>query len=119
MKPGIITGVALLLATGVTVAAAQEQRWQPIAYGETLAGFLTVGDDSLQDGSLFKLFLFEGQEGDSITIQINSEDFNAHVLFANEQDDVLATAQRFEIEVTPADFFEHSGGPRAEPEKAA
>ena len=75
MKPGTITGVALLLATGVTVAAAQERRWQPIAYGETLAGFLTVGDDSLQDGSLFKLFLFEGQEGDSITIQINSEDF--------------------------------------------
>ena len=91
MKAGTIPGVALLLATIVTVAAAQAQRWQPIAYGETLAGFLTVGDDSLQDGSLFKLFLFEGQESDSITIQLNSEDFTAHVLFANERDDVLAT----------------------------
>ena len=62
----------------------------PIGYGETFSGFLTAADDTLQDGSHYKMFFFTGEAGDSVTIAVNSLDFNAHVLLADSADALLA-----------------------------
>jgi hypothetical protein len=79
-----------------SVAVAQEDTGEqanpflPIAFGETVSGFLTAADDSLQDGSHYKMFLFTGEQGDSVTVLVSSLDFNAHLLFADSLDTILA-----------------------------
>jgi hypothetical protein len=83
-----------VVLTSSTVAAQEGNEapnpFLPISYGETLSGFLTAADDSLQDGSHYKMFLFSGDAGDSVTISVSSLDFNAHVLFADSVDTILA-----------------------------
>jgi len=65
--------------------------FNPISYGETLSGYLTASDDSLQDGSLYKMFLFSGEAGDTVTISVNSLDFDAYLLFADSVDTILGS----------------------------
>ena len=96
MKHRIMTtaAAAVVLTTSTVIAqegAEANNPFLPISYGETLSGFLTAADDSLADGSLYKMFLFSGEAGDSITISVNSLDFNAHLLFA----DLLSLSWRF------------------------
>lgn len=84
---------AVVLTTSTVIAQDAEEAnnpFLPISYGETLSGFLTSADDSLADGSLYKMFLFSGEAGDSITLSVNSLDFNAHLLFADSMDNILA-----------------------------
>ena len=84
--------VVLIAATAVAQEETEEAAnpFLPISYGETLSGFLTAADDSLQDGSHYKMFLFSGEQGDSVTIGVSSLDFNAHVLFADSLDTILS-----------------------------
>jgi len=83
--------VVLITSTAVAQEGTEEAAnpFTPISYGETLAVFLTASDDTLQDGSHYKMFLFTGEQGDSVTITVGSLDFNAHVLFADSMDTIL------------------------------
>ena len=83
--------VVLLANTAVAqqVPAEVTNPFLPISYGETLAGYLTAADDTLGDGSHYKMFLFSGELGDTVTIGVGSLDFNAHVLFADSLDTIL------------------------------
>ena len=88
-----MAAAAVVLTTSTVIAQEEEEvnnPFLPIGYGETLTGFLTAADDSLADGSHYKMFLFAGEAGDSITISVNSLDFNAHLLFADSMDNILA-----------------------------
>jgi len=48
-----------------------------------------ISPETLQDGSLFKAFLFDGAMGDTVTVSLTSQDFNAYVLFADPRDSIL------------------------------
>ena len=95
MKFKAITTVATAIVLTTTPVTAQQEAAPetpvlPISYGETLSGFLTAADDSLADGSHFKMFFFSGDAGDTVSISVNSIDFNAHLLLADSVDRVLA-----------------------------
>jgi len=83
--------VVLITSRGTAQGPAEEvdNPFTPISYGETLSAFLTASDDTLQDGSHYKMFLFSGDEGDSVSISVSSLDFNSHVLFADSMDTIL------------------------------
>ena len=85
------TTIALSLALGGLIGSAPAQEPTEITYGETASNFLTTTDDSLQDGSRFKLYYFRGNAGDSITIYMSSTEFNVSLLFADSEDSVLVT----------------------------
>jgi hypothetical protein len=85
--------VAVVLTTSAAFGQAQEavdNPFLPLGFGESQSAFLTAADDSLADGSFYKMFLFAGEAGDSVTITVNSLDFNAHLLFADSLDTILA-----------------------------
>ena len=95
MRFRALTTTMALAAMLIAGAAAQEPEavanpFLPINIGETVVGFLTPSDDSLQDGSLYKMFLFSGEAGQSVTFSLNSGDFNAHLLLADSVDTILA-----------------------------
>ena len=76
MKHRIIATAAAAVVLVSSTAIAQEEEavnnpFLPISYGETMSGFLTAADDSLADGSHYKMYLFSGEAGDSITIAVN------------------------------------------------
>lgn len=92
MKHRITFAAMATAALLISTTEAQEQDEPlitPISYGETQSAFLTATDDSLQDGSHYKMFVVSGDQGDSVTVAINSLDFNAHILFADSLDTIL------------------------------
>jgi serine protease Do len=88
--------LAAAAAISMTFAASaqngenQGRPLQSLGYGDTLSAFLTVSDDSLQDGSRYKTFTFDGEAGDSVTVSVSSLDFNAHLLLADSTDTIIA-----------------------------
>jgi hypothetical protein len=70
-------------------SAAVENRFIDIAVGDVITGYLTAEDDTLMDGSHFKLYFLTGVAGDSITISLASVDFNTDLLLADSTDVVL------------------------------
>jgi serine protease Do len=88
--------VTLLAVAAANTAIAQEEEQQDnpfidISVGETYTGQLVAGGDSLVDGSWFEMFLFAGQEGDTVTLALTSIDFNAHLFLADSLDTILET----------------------------
>ena len=84
--------VTLFAAALATAATAQDDNpFIEISVGETHAGQLAAGSDSLADGSLFEVFLFSGEAGDTVTISVVSIDFNTHLLLADSLDAILET----------------------------
>jgi hypothetical protein len=74
-----------------TAAAAQEETLSPTAidFGETVTQHLEVTDDTLADGSSYKLYMFAAEAGDSVTITIKSIDFNAHLFLTDPVDSII------------------------------
>jgi hypothetical protein len=85
------TAVALLLAAGAATAAAQDRvpNFAEVSYGDVVASHLGIEDDSLIDGALYKMYLFTGEAGDSITISLSSSDFNTQLLLTDSVDTLL------------------------------
>lgn len=105
---------ALPVSIVLSVAAGAVSAQQPIRinFGETVTDYLSASDDSLSDGSRFKLYYFEAASGDSITIYMSSQDFNVQLLLADSVDDVLAAddnsggdCNSYITSVLPADGF--------------
>ena len=70
-------------------AEAEEPEFVTMSYGETIQSFLTVNDDSLENGRYYKAFVFSGKMGDSITATLSSIDFNANLLLADSTDLII------------------------------
>lgn len=70
-------------------SAAVETPFIDVAVGDVVMGSLTAEDDTLSDGSHFKLYLLTGVAGDSITISLASLDFNTYLLLADSTDEVI------------------------------
>jgi len=49
-----------------------------------------LGGDTLQDGSFFKSFMLGGQTGDTLTLTLSSVDFDAHLVFMDAEESILA-----------------------------
>lgn len=92
MSQRLVTSLTLIpLVFAGTAVAQEEPTVTPIAYGETVAGELRPDNPQLQDSSYFDVYEFSGQVGEEVTIWLNSQDFNASLLLADEADSVLAT----------------------------
>ncbi|MFQ5703485.1 MAG: hypothetical protein ACE5HT_05615 [Gemmatimonadales bacterium] len=72
-----------------TPKGADEAGFVTMSYGETLQSFLTVNDDSLQNGYYYKAFVFSGEEGDSLSLTLSSIDFNVNLLLADSSDTII------------------------------
>ncbi|UCG88798.1 MAG: PPC domain-containing protein [Gemmatimonadota bacterium] len=85
------TAAVLLVAACATTAAAQDEgpRFAEISYGDVVASQLEIEDDSLVDGSLYKMYVLSGVAGDSVTISLSSRDFNTHLMLTDSVDTVL------------------------------
>jgi tetratricopeptide (TPR) repeat protein len=53
-------------------------------------GVLKEGDEQLNDGSLYDVYPFEGQAGQSITIRLESQDFDTYLLLIDSEGQELA-----------------------------
>ena len=91
--------VTLFAAALATAATAQGDSlvtdniplMKEISVGDSYAGQLVAGGDSLADGAWFEPFWFSGEAGDAITISIASTDFNAYLLLADSTYTVIET----------------------------
>ena len=54
-------------------------------------GVLKEGDEQLNDGSLYDVYPFEGQAGQSITIRLESQDFDTYLLLFDSAGEQLAS----------------------------
>ncbi len=79
----VVMGAAAAISTP---AAAQQQ----ISLGQSASGSLTSSDRRLQDGSHFDEYVFFGQAGQVIQIDMQSADFDAFLLLWNQNGNELA-----------------------------
>ena len=75
--------LALLSASSISAQA-------PIRVGQTLSGRLSRTDQKFSDGSFYKKYGFIGSKGDSVTVELVSDDFDANLLIADASGNTLA-----------------------------
>lgn len=61
----------------------------PIRVGQTLTGKLSQTDQSFSDGSHYKLYAFVGNKGDTVAVDLSSDDFDANLLVADASGNTL------------------------------
>jgi serine protease Do len=79
-----------MLAVGPVSAQVRGNQLQSISYGEPLVAYLTPSDDTLADGSFYRSFAFRGQIADTITVTLESIDFDAVLLLADSSGVLLS-----------------------------
>jgi hypothetical protein len=62
----------------------------PIRFGQVVTGRLTPMDPRFADSSHYKTYEFEGKRGETITLDLASDDFDANVLLADGSGNTLA-----------------------------
>ena len=62
----------------------------PIRLGQTLTGRLTVTDQQFGDGSRYKMYAFVGNKGDTVAVDLTSDDFDANIVLADASGNSLA-----------------------------
>lgn len=82
-RPSAVLLLALLAATPL---AAQI----PIRVGQTLNGRLTQTDPKFSDGSRYKMYAFVGNKGDTVAVDLTSDDFDANLLITDASGNSLA-----------------------------
>ena len=75
-----------LFAPSLAPLAAQT----PIRLGQTLTGVLTVTDQQFADGSRYKMYAFVGNKGDTVAVDLMSDDFDANIVVADASGNSLA-----------------------------
>ncbi|WP_204140067.1 CHAT domain-containing tetratricopeptide repeat protein [Halomicronema sp. CCY15110] len=77
---------------GATTVALAElpQIAQAQANPTTFTGQLDETSNILEDGNYFNLHTFEGRAGENLTFELNSEDFDAHLLLLDPSGEILA-----------------------------
>ncbi len=62
----------------------------PIRVGQTVTGRLTTTDQQFQDGSRYKMYAFVGNKGDTMALNLTSDDFDANIVLADASGNRLA-----------------------------
>jgi hypothetical protein len=62
----------------------------PIRAGQTVAGRLTQTDQKFSDGSRYKMYAFVGNKGDTVAVDLLSDDFDANLVIADASGNRLA-----------------------------
>ncbi|MGH7606955.1 MAG: hypothetical protein ACREME_06415, partial [Gemmatimonadales bacterium] len=78
---------ALLLPLSFPLAAAAQM---PIRVGQAVTGKLTLADQAFADGSRYKLYGFTGNRGDTIAVDMTSDDFDANIVLTDASGNSLA-----------------------------
>jgi hypothetical protein len=55
----------------------------PIRFGLPVTGRLTTTDQQFSDGSRYKMYAFVGNKGDTIAVNLTSDDFDANIVLAD------------------------------------
>jgi len=76
-------GMARSFAAQRRVAAETKQADEPSAVLLEVEGALEPGDETLSDGSLFDVYPFEGEAGQSITIRMESDEFDTYLILVD------------------------------------
>lgn len=61
----------------------------PIRAGQALTGRLGQNDQAFSDGSHYKLYAFVGNKGDTVAVDLSSDDFDANLLVADAAGNTL------------------------------
>src|SRR3989442_13992802 len=75
------------LAAAAPVALSSQT---PIRVGQSITGRLTQTDQKFSDGSRYKMYAFVGNKGDTVAVDLTSEDFDANLLIADAAGNSLA-----------------------------
>ncbi|HXM39306.1 MAG TPA: hypothetical protein VN908_11690 [Gemmatimonadales bacterium] len=78
--------VAALAAFAPRAAVAQI----PIRVGQSVTGRLTTTDQQFADGSRYKMYAFVGNKGDTVAVDLTSDDFDANLVLADATGNSLA-----------------------------
>ena len=62
----------------------------PIRLGQTVTGRLTTTDQQFSDGSRYKMYAFVGNKGDTVAVNLMSDDFDANIVIADASGNRLA-----------------------------
>jgi len=62
----------------------------PIRVGQTVVGRLVQTDQKFSDGSRYKMYGFVGNKGDTVAVDLTSDDFDANILVADASGNSLA-----------------------------
>jgi hypothetical protein len=82
--------LVLVLTALAGVGAASLSAQTPIRVGQTLTGRLVQTDQTFSDGSRYKLYAFVGNRGDTVAVDLSSDDFDANLLVADASGNALA-----------------------------
>ena len=78
--PPIRSLSSVLLGCSLTASLAAQV---PIAIGGAVSGRLTLADPRLPDGSRYRLYGFTAAPGDTVTVELVSDDFDARVILTD------------------------------------
>src|SRR5258707_14284202 len=78
--------MVVVFAFAVAPLAAQT----PIRVGQTVTGRLTTTDQQFSDGSRYKMYAFVGNKGDTVAVDLMSDDFDANIVVADASGNALA-----------------------------
>ncbi|MEK6767963.1 MAG: PPC domain-containing protein, partial [Gemmatimonadota bacterium] len=89
-RPLLAATRPLALCLGLAAAAALPATGQQIAMGQMMSGTISMADPLFTDGTRFKQFMFYGQAGQNIQIDVVSSDFDAFCLLFDQNNNELA-----------------------------
>ena len=82
---------SVLMLTALAAAAPVALSSQtPIRVGQSITGRLTQTDQKFSDGSRYKMYAFVGSKGDTVAVDLTSDDFDANLLIADASGNSLA-----------------------------
>lgn len=87
LKESCVRAACLLVALLLPMTLAAQT---PIRYGQAVNGRLTLTDQQFADGSRYKLYSFEGNRGDTVALDLTSDDFDANLVLADASGNSLA-----------------------------
>jgi hypothetical protein len=82
-----VTALATFAALAAVAAPASSQI--PIRLGQPVTGRLVPTDQKFSDGSRYKMYAFVGNKGDTVAIDLTSDDFDANLLIADASGNTL------------------------------
>lgn len=80
MRLFVLSTLAVVVATGLTYSPAAQNQPQPITFGVPVTGRLEGGDQTLTSGEYYDAFTFQGQQGQFVSIRLNSTEFDPYVI---------------------------------------
>ncbi len=82
--------VGQILTALVTLAPLALSSQIPIRVPQTVVGRLAQTDQKFSDGSRYKMYAFVGNKGDTVAVDLSSDDFDANILVADASGNSLA-----------------------------